>query len=151
MKQKALEKMAAKDAAEFGFAQMFFGEGAGTRRKLIEAVINERVNTIPGYEEALNAAYSQVSQVEMAEKALAHRKNLDRMNKAGKNLRAFRSGNFHNLTNGVAVVVGVAYLAHATGLDKEIKAEGEKLYRKVRTEVRYRKARAQGRNVSKII
>lgn len=145
-----IEKMAAKDSYEYGLAQMFFGEGAGTRRKLIETVINERVETIPGYERALNVAYGKLSQIEMAEKAIAERKSIDRASKASKNFRAIRSGNLHNLSTGVFVVVGAAYLAHATGYDKVIEVEAKKLYKKTKTEYKLWNLKRQGKNVEKI-
>jgi hypothetical protein len=151
MKQKVLEKMAQQDAYEWGLAEMFFGEGAGTKRKLISAVVDQRMHDIPGYAEAFNEATSKLNQIEMAEKALALRKKIDRANTAGKNLRAIKSGNLNNLSTGVFIVVGGAYLAHATGLDKKVEAEAKKLYKKAKTEIKFRKMRAQGLNVEKII
>ena len=35
-------RQAKKDAKEYARAKMFYGEGAGTRRKLIKAKVNER-------------------------------------------------------------------------------------------------------------
>lgn len=130
-----IEKMAAKDAHEFGVAQMFFGEGAGTRRKLIEAVINERVETIPGYERALDQAYGKLSQIEMAEKAVAERKKIDRIHSAGKNFRALKRGNIAGLSNGVFVAVGVYYVARVTGADKVVIAKTKEGYSKVKAEL----------------
>lgn len=39
---KRYNKMAKKDAKEYARAKMFYGEGAGTRRKLIKARVDER-------------------------------------------------------------------------------------------------------------
>lgn len=150
MKQKAIEKMAEQDAYNWGLAQMFFGEGAGTRRKLVEATINQRVLDIPGYEEALNAAYSKLNQIEMAEEALALRKRLDRAKTTHKNFRAIKSGNFKNVSDGVFIIGGALYIAHLTGYDKKAIAEGKKLYRKAKTEIKFRKAKREGRNVEKL-
>lgn len=131
-----IEKMAAKDAHEYGLAQMFFGQGAGTRRKLIEAVIEERIATVPGYEVALDTAYSKLSQIEMAEKAIAERKKIDGIAKAGKNLRALKRGRLQDLSTGVYVAVGVAYVAHATGYDKKAWVEAQMLYAKAKARLR---------------
>lgn len=150
MKQKTLEALAKQDAHDWGLAQMFFGEGAGTRRKLVAARIDQRVLDIPGYEQALDKAYAKLNQIEMAEEALELRKKIDRANKAGKNIRAIKSGNLHAVSNGVYLILGGAYLAHATGYDKKIQAEAKKLWKKAKTEVKFRKARMQGRNVEKI-
>lgn len=139
MKQKVLEKMAAKDAYDYGVAQMFFGEGAGTRRKLLDAVIGDKIRDIPGYEMAFEVAFSHLNQTELAEVAIKQRKNLDRAAKASRNFRALKSGNFNNLTTGVFVVVGVAIIAHQTGYDKKIEAEAKKLYRRAKVEYTVRK------------
>lgn len=139
MKQKTIEKLAEQDAHEWGLAEMFFGEGAGTKRKLISAVVDQRMHDIPGYAEAFGNATSQLNQTEMAEKAIALRKSLDRSAKAGQNLRAIKSGNFNNLTTGVALVVGAAYLAHKTGYDKKIEAKAKELYVKAKIEIKARR------------
>lgn len=130
-----LEKMAQQDAHEWGLAEMFFGEGAGTKRKLIGAVIDQRMHDIPGYAEAFNDATQQLNQLEMAEKAVALRKRLDRGATVKKNFDAIRSGRLHQLSTGVYVVGGLIYVAHATGYDKKIEAEAKRLYRKAKVEV----------------
>lgn len=145
-----LEKIAKQDAEDYGLALMFFGEGAGTRRKLISAVVDQKVNDIEGYAEAFDNAFGKLNQMEMAEKALAERKKIDRAAKAGKNLRALKSGNLNNLSTGVFVIVGAVYVAHVTGYDKKIEAETKKLYKKAKIEIKFRKARWQGKNVTKI-
>lgn len=127
-----IEKMAAKDAYEYGLALMFFGEGAGTRRKLIQAQVSDKVHSIPGYGDAFDKAFGSLSQMELAEKAIAERKRIDAAAKAGKNLRALKSGNLQNLSTGVFVVVGGVILARQTGYDKVIVAETKKLYVKAK-------------------
>lgn len=129
-----IEKMAAKDAHEYGVSQMFFGEGAGTRRKLIDAVIEERINTVPGYEVALDKAYGELSQIEMAEKAIAERKRIDRVRSTSKNFRALRSGNISGLTNAAFAGVAVYYIARSTGADKVVIAKAKDLKKKVQAE-----------------
>lgn len=146
----SIDKIAQQDAARWARAEMFFGEGAGTQRKLLWAEINKKLATIPDYESAFNEAYTKQDFAEHAIAAAKMRQKLDRTAKAGKNLRALKSGNLNNLSTGVFVVVGAAYLAHATGYDKKIEAEAKRLYQKAKVEVKFRKARMQGRNVEKI-
>lgn len=147
-----VEKMAAQDAYDYALAKMFFGEGAGTRRKLVSAVVEQRLQDIPGYEEAFQDAFAKLSQIEMAERALSERRKIDRAAKAAKNIRAIRSGNLKGLSTGVFVVVGGGYsaymLAQMMGYDPN--EELKKLYKKARIEYRYRKARMRGKNVEKI-
>jgi hypothetical protein len=146
-----LEKIAKQDAEDYGLALMFFGEGAGTRRKLISAVVDQKVNDIEGYAEAFDNAFGQLDQMEMAERALAERKKIDRAAKAGKNIRALKNGNLRGLSTGVFIAVGVVWIAHETGYDKKIEAEAKKLYKKAKIEIKFRKARWQGKNVTKIV
>ena len=40
--KRRLQKEASKDAKEFARAKMFYGEGAGNRRKLIKATVNQK-------------------------------------------------------------------------------------------------------------
>lgn len=147
---KKLEKLAQVDAQRWAAAEMFYGEGAGTRRKLLDAELSTKL--VDGdYENAFYNAYEALDKTKFAEMAIKERKNLDRAAKAGKNFRALKNGNINGLSSGIFIVVGAAYLAHTTGYDKKIEAEAKKWYGKARVEVKYRKARFQGRNVTKII
>lgn len=144
------EKMAAKDAHDWARAEMFFGEGAGIRRRHLEAQINEKKNDIPNYTEWFDFFYGRQNMAEHAMAAAKERARLDRAAKVGKNLRAIKSGNMRNLSNGLFLVAGAAYLAHATGYDKVIQEKAKTLYKQAKVEYRFQKARMQGRNVSKI-
>ena len=146
-----IEKMAQKDAYAWGLAEMFFGEGAGNRRKLIRAMVDQRMHDIPGYAEAFSYATERLDQVEMAEKAVALRKQIDRADKARKNLQAIKSGRSQNLSTGVFIVVGLAYFAHQVGYDEKIKAEAKRLAAKAVLEIKFRKAKMQGRNIEKLV
>lgn len=121
-----IEKMASKDAYEYGLALMSFGEGAGTRRKLTSAMIEGKTRDIPGYAEAFQKSFEKLDQVKLAEKAISERKRLDAMAKASRNVRALKSGRYHNLTSGALVVAGGVWLARETGYDKKIEAEMKK-------------------------
>lgn len=131
---KKLDKMAQQDAYEWGLAQMFFGEGAGTRRKLVAAKIDQRVLDIPGYEKALDEAYAKLDQTEMAEKAVALRKRIDRAHGVNKNVRALRRGNFSGVSNGVFLAVGLYYVARTTGADKVIAQRTKETYAKAKAQ-----------------
>lgn len=147
---KSLEKMAKQDAYDWARAEMFFGEGAGIRRRHLQAQIIEKMEQFPGYEALYQKHYARQDMIKHAEKALQERKKIDRSIKANKNFRALKSGNYTALSNGVFIAVGVAYVAHATGYDKKVVAEGKKLYRKAKAEVKFRKAKREGRNVEKL-
>jgi hypothetical protein len=146
-----LEKEAERDAQRWLAAEMAYGEGAGVRRRHVGAEIETKMMDSQDYYDLFTQAYEALDKNKYAQLAIKERKSLDRAAKASKNLRALKSGNLNNLTTGVFVVVGFAYFAHSTGLDKKIEAEAKKLYKKARVEVKYRKARMEGRNVEKII
>lgn len=149
-KKTNVSKIAEQDAYDFALAEMFFGEGAAIRRKLIRSAVKHKDDTIPGYRELFDQAFSQLNQVEIAEKALAERKKIDAAAKAAKNLRAIKTGNLGGLTNGLFLAVVVGYGAHALGLDELAKDEAEKLYKKAKTEIKFRRMRAKGLNVEKL-
>jgi hypothetical protein len=145
-----LDKMAQHDAERWAAAEMAYGDGAGTRRKLMSAELQTKMIDIPGYWDAFDRAYNGLNMNKFAKAAVKERKALDRAAKAGKNLRALRTGNFQNLSTGVFIAAGTAYVLHATGYDKVLYQEGQKAYKKARVEVKYRWAKWQGRNVERI-
>lgn len=141
-----IEKMAQKDAQIWAAAEMFYGEGAGTRRKLTWAEISDKQFSVPGYVEAFNKAYESLNMDKFAKGAIKERKNIDRAVKAGKNLRALKAGNVRGLSTGLYVAVGVAYVAHATGYDKVAYRKAKKAYRKAELEIQYRYVQFTGRS-----
>lgn len=136
-----LNKMAMKDAAEWARAEMFFGEGAGTRRKLLGAEIEQKVASIPGYDEAFNNAYSMQNMAEHAIKATKERRHIDRTAKLGKNAKALMRGDRRGMSTGVLVIFAVGYVAHQTGYDQKALKEAKKYYRKAKAEIAARKLR----------
>ena len=147
-----IEKMAAKDAYRLASAEMAFGEGAGTARKLINAEIDQKLLTYADtdYNDLLRLEYELLDRGKLAKKAIQNRKVLDLSAKAGQNFRAVKSGNLNNATTGVAVIIGIYMVAKKTGYDKVVEAKAKEFYKKAKTEVKYRRLRAQGKNVEKI-
>jgi hypothetical protein len=134
-----ITKMAAKDAAEWARAEMFFGEGAGTRRKLLEAEIGHKVENISDYSEAFNKAYESQNMADHAIKAAKERKHIDRMEKVSKNTRALVRGDRRGFSTGVAIIFAVGYVAHQTGYDKVALEKGKKYYSKIRYRIAFKK------------
>jgi hypothetical protein len=128
-----INKIAAKDAAKWAYAELFFGEGAGTRRKLLSAEIAHKVENISNYNEAFNKAYSKQPFANLAIKAAKERKHIDRSNMIGKNAKALLRGDRRGLSTGLLIIVTIGVVAHQTGLDKVALAEGKKYYRKAKT------------------
>lgn len=113
-----IDKMAAKDARRWAYAEMFYGEGAGTMRKLLNAEITDKVIRIPGYNEKFNEAYQRVNFGDIALKAAKDRKRMDRSGLISKNLGALARGDRRGMSNGFAALVIVGAVAHTTGYDK---------------------------------
>ncbi len=113
-----INKIAADDASRTARAAMFFGEGAGTRRKLITAEIDHKAENIPGYQKAFEKAYLKQNFADHAIKATKERKRIDRSNKVGKNVGALVRGDRRGMSNGFAAVLIVASIAKVTGYDK---------------------------------
>lgn len=150
MKQKVMQKLAQTDAERWAAAEMFYGEGAGNRRKLLNAELESKFESTPGFFEAFNAAYENLDMNKFAERAIKERKAIDRAAKASQNMRAIKNGNMRGLSTGVFIIAGAAYVAHATGYDKKIEAEAKKLWKQAKVEYKIRKARREGRNVERI-
>jgi hypothetical protein len=125
-----VNRTAAKDAARWAYAQMFFGEGAGTRRKLLTAEINHKCIEFPGYAEAFDRAYVKQNFANLAIKAAKERKHLDRSKFIKRNVLGIVSGNRRNLTAGVAIGIIAWGVAKETGADEDIKREVKKQYNK---------------------
>lgn len=71
------DREARKDAQEFARAKQFFGEGAGTRRKLIKAQVEGKSKRDPGYSKAFQRHLSSQDTSKHASKATSERRRKD--------------------------------------------------------------------------
>jgi hypothetical protein len=115
-----INKMAKGDAEEFTKAKLFYGEGAGTRRKLIKAKVLERSKD-PLYKKAFDHHVGKTDLAKRAEQATKQRKRTDRskaVKKTGKGVgHVLRGNSQYANTAAIAGVAAVTY-AHKTGLGK---------------------------------
>ena len=70
-------RAAKKDAKEFARAKMFYGEGAGTRRKLIKATVEAKSKKDPSYKKAFDTHLGNQDMASQASKARSERKRKD--------------------------------------------------------------------------
>ena len=131
-----VKKQAKQDAFEYARAQMYYGEGAGNRRKLITAKVLQKQVSIPGYESAFLAALEEQDMAEHAEAAQKERRRKDVVKKVDRNVRGLTTGNRESLTTGVMILAGAIYVARQTGYDKIIVAETKKKYRQTKSWVK---------------
>lgn len=124
---------AAKDAKEFARAKQFYGEGAGTRRKLIKAKVEGKSKNDPSYKKAFDTHLSNQDTSKHASKAQSERKRKDVKKSVGKGVRGTRhilNGNSQYASAATAIAVGGALWAHKNGIDKTILRIGKEAYSK---------------------
>ena len=129
---RSTSRDAKKDAAEFARAKMFYGEGAGTRRKLIKNTVESKSKKDPDYKKAFDHHLSSQDMSKHASKARGERKRKDIKKSAGRGIRGTRhilNGNSQYASAATAMVVGGALYAHKTGADKVVLDIGKKLYK----------------------
>lgn len=117
-----VRRKARKDAKEYARAKMFYGEGAGTRRKLIKATVNERSKD-PGYKKAFDEALSKQDMSKHASKAKTERKIKDTKNtvaKTGRGVVNIVSGHPERVGATLTVAAAAYGVAHKAGVDKVI-------------------------------
>jgi membrane-bound lytic murein transglycosylase B len=136
-----IQKIATNDATEYARAQMFYGDGAGIRRRIIEAKVSDLAEKDPKYLEAFERALSKQSWADHAAKAVKERKRIDRGKSLKRNSKAVLTGNHRAASSSlVAGIIIVGYVAHETGYDKKVLAEGLHQYRKGKAWARYKLA-----------
>lgn len=97
---------ARKDANEFARAKMFYGEGAGTRRKLIKATVEAKAKKDPSYQKAFDHHMANQDLGKRAAQARGERKRKDTTKAVGKTARGVK-----NLALGIGAPVTITSLA----------------------------------------
>lgn len=131
---------ARKDAREFARAKMYYGEGAGIRRRLIEAKVDSKSHSNPNYARAFRAELDRQDMADHAVKASRERRRRDVTETASKNAKGLLTGNTERLSSGVLVVAVVGYFAHQTGLDKVVWDKSKSVYGDVKARYKARRA-----------
>lgn len=115
-------KAAKADAEEFTRAKLFYGEGAGTRRKLIKAKVEAKSKADKLYKKAFDHHVAKTDLAKRAEQATKERKRTDvkkSVKKTGKGVGHILRGNSQYANTAAAVAVGAGTYAHQKGLDKK--------------------------------
>lgn len=129
------DRMARKDAKEFARAKQFYGEGAGTRRKLIKARVDGISKKNPGYKKAFDAHLANQDTSKHASKAKGERKRKNVANSTRKGIRGtshILRGNSQYASAATAIVVGGALYARKAGIDKTIANAAKTAYKKAK-------------------
>lgn len=113
-------KDARRDAAEFAAAQMAYGEGAGTRRKLIESAVAYKMERIPSYRGAFEKALESQDITKHIRNAKRNRAVKDIGAVTSQNVRAIARNDRGSMSTPVIALVIAFGVAHQTGYDKKI-------------------------------
>lgn len=123
-----VEKQAQQDATEYAAAYMAYGEGAGTRRKLIEGTVEYKMQFVPGYREAFEKAHGSQNMAKHAELAKKQSRRKTANEAVTRNTKALVSGKYENVNTSIIIAGAVAYVLHKTGHDKTVIAYSKKQY-----------------------
>lgn len=123
---KSTDREARKDAQEFARAKLFYGQGAGTRRKLIKNQVESKIKHNPDYAKAYEHHLLKQDLGKHATKAVKERKRTDRTDRtkkqAGAVARRFTGEMGTQAAFVAAVLGGAAYLSSPSGRNNMAKA-----------------------------
>jgi len=125
---KKTNKLAKAHAEEFTKAKLFYGEGAGTRRKLIKAKVEALSKKDALYKKAFDHHVAKTDLAQRAEQATKERKRKDitkSVKKTGRGVGHVVRGNSQYANTAAVVGVGAATYARKTGLDKKAMDAGK--------------------------
>lgn len=109
---------AKKDAAESARAKLFYGEGAGTRRKLIKATVEAKSKRDASYKKAFDHYLSNQDLSKHASKAKSERKRKDAVKSVDKTARGIKNaamGNAQYASYAALILFGIGNAAIASG------------------------------------
>lgn len=132
---RSTNRDARKDAKEFARAKQFYGEGAGTRRKLIKATVEGKGKKNASYKTAFDHHLANQDTSKHVTKAQSERKRKNVVKSARRGVRGtshILRGNSQYASAATAIVVGGALYAHKAGIDKVILDGGKKAYAKAK-------------------
>lgn len=115
----SLKKDATRDAHEYAAARMSYGEGSGTRRKLIASAVEYKAARIPGYSELFERALEDQDLTKHIKTAKRQRRTKDMTDSASKNIKALARGDKNGMSAPLVVGIVALGVAHQTGLDKK--------------------------------
>ena len=132
---------AKKDAKEYARARMFYGEGAGTRRKLINNTVKQRSKD-PIYKKAFDDALAKENMAKNASRAKRERKIKDAQKstiRTGKGVVNIVTGHPERRGAGMAAGYGMYQLAKKTGVNRIIMANAKNRFSSIKDQYYRRK------------
>lgn len=130
---------ARKDAEEFARAKMFYGEGAGNRRKLIKATVEAKSKKDASYKKAFDHHLEKQDMSGHASAARGERKRKDVVKSTAKTARGIKNvilGNPQYASLAALALAGAGSAAYKAGLHKKVMRYGKTAYSQAKTTVR---------------
>ena len=131
-------RTAKKDAKESARAKMYYGEGAGTRRKLLNNTVKSRSKD-SSYAKAFEDAYSKQDMAKRASEARSQRHRTDVVKGTAKTARGVKNTLYGNpqFASATAVALVAAYSAgKRTGINAKIAKAAKTAYNVAAREVK---------------
>ena len=129
---RSTRRTAKHDAKEYARAQMYYGEGAGTRRKLIKATVEERKKHDPFYADEFERQLAKQDMASHAAKARAERKTRDVAKTTAKTTRGIINQVLGTGARVTASAAAIYTIAHYTGLDQKVMDYGRTKLRDIK-------------------
>lgn len=120
------KREARKDAKEFARAKMYYGEGAGNRRKLIKATVKEKSKS-KVYADEFEKSLATQNMADHAVKAKRERRIKDAKNTAGKVGRSVVNISVGNPQRAAASVLTIYGAMKISGMDRKIAKWGQEI------------------------
>lgn len=130
---------ASKDAKEFARAKMFYGEGAGNRRKLIKSTVEAKTKRDPSYKKAFDFHLENQDMSKHASKARSERGRKDTSKSIGRTARGVKNtllGNPQYATVAGILLATAGTAAYKAGLHTKAMKYGKTAYSKAKTSFR---------------
>lgn len=113
-------RKAKKDAKEFARAKMYYGKGAGTRRKLIKNQVEQRSKDLPGYSKAFEQHLAKQDMGKAVKNAKRTRTRKDVVSGTRKTARGVTHAIAGNPQHASAAALAIVGAARVTGADKKV-------------------------------
>ena len=134
-----VRRRAKKDAKEYARAKMFYGEGAGNRRKLIKAKVEERSKD-PFYKQEFDKALKKQDMAKHADAAKRERARKTAASTTAKTARGLINSATGNIGKASAAAAALYTIGHYTGINKQISQFAQARMSDVQDYIKGRKA-----------
>ena len=133
-------KQARKDAKEYAVAKQYYGKGAGTRRKLIKATVEQRKKDYPDtYAKEFDKAVESQDMAKATAKAKRQRAVNTAKDETAKTARGVVNGLAGNMVPIAASSAVIIAVGKATGADKVIARYASRKIADIKRGVEFRK------------